>query len=469
YTTLSALGILTLLLGLGTPLALQAALLYLIAHAAYKGSLFMMAGNVDHEAGSRNLKELAGLKKAMPISALSALLAAASMAGLPLLLGFVAKEFFYGATLDTIFGSPWLSALALISSALMALASGLVTLKVFFGKKITSPQTPHQGPLSLWLGALLLALASLAFGLFPEKTLGPLLALSLKNFGSNLSWQTVHLWHGLTTELILSLITFGLAGLLYWQWKRFRQITGAFKSLSFLKAVKIYDHFIEGLVWIAKQITSLLQNTYLRYYLLSMLAFVLILAFTPWWNSLKELSLKLEPAPSLLDYLLVGLILVATLGTIRARTRLVALLSLGVSGVGVSLIYLTHGAPDLAMTQLLVETLTVLLFVFVLYQLPPFSHFSMGLARLRDGLLSILVGAFITTLLLLSQGDFLNQELKNFFGAYSLSQAQGRNIVNVILVDFRALDTLGEITVLSLAALGVFALLKLKLGKESKP
>jgi len=272
--------------------------------------------------------------------------------------------------------------------------------------------------------------------------------------------------HGFDLPLALSALSF-LAGVgLFVALPRVLAFSGVADRLFALGPERWYDAGLAGLNALAQGQTRILQSGYLRVYLSVIFVTTLVLVVPAMAG--QELRLPLEPigVRHVTDLLPAGLIVVAALGAVRAGTRIGAVALLGAAGVGVALVYVLHGAPDLAITQVLVETLTVILFVLVFYRLPAFATLSTMAARVRDAVLSVAVGALMTVLLLRANAVGRPAHLSEYFMANSYPEAHGRNIVNVILVDFRGLDTLGEITVLALAGIGVYALLRLRPREE---
>ncbi len=461
YTTLAALGILTLLLGIGSEAALGAALIYLLAHALYKASLFLVVGSIDHGTGTRYVDQLGGLRRLLPLSAAAAALSALSMAGMPPWGGFLAKENLYGALI----AQPWILALLVFASVLMVVAALWVAWIPFWGKKPLSSRegAPHHAHEDFWLGfnPLILALGSLVLGVMALPWLQPLLLAAGRAMHPQGVSLSLGLWHGWNKIVLLSMGTL-LGGCLLFL------IRGHWVP-SLRKLVQVwpwgptvfYEWVMAAIARIAALQTRFFQSGYLRYYITTILLVTLLWLSYPLLLELrKDHGFHFMPV-SFFEVVLSLLTLSGAYSVVRARSRLVAVISLGVVGYGTALFYILYGAPDLAMTQFLVETLTVLLFVFVLYRLPAFRHFSGRGAKFRDAVVASLAGGTLSLLLLLTNRVESSPELKNFFAEHSYSVAHGRNIVNVILVDFRALDTLGEITVLVLGALGVYALLKI--------
>ena len=462
YATISVLGALVFLLGVGSPLAVEAALLYLLVHALYKGALFLVAGNVDHETGTREVGRLAGLRRAMPITAAVAGLAALSMAGLPPFFGFVGKELVYEAALQ----APW-ATLALTAAALLAFVglvavAGIVSLGPFFGKLTPSPEQPHEVPPSMWLGALLLAGLGLLLGLWPgsigEALVGPAATAVL---GHRVQVELA-LWHGLTPMLALSAVSLAAGVGAFALRRRLREALGRLRAERWGPA-RWYDLGVEGLNWLAHVQTSLLQNGHLRYYLLTvLLTLIAVVGGT--------LALRGGGLPPAFDWsdlrfyevTLVVVMLLAALTATQMTSRLAAIAALGVVGYSVALLFLFFGAPDLAMAQFLIETLAVILFVLAFYHLPQFTKLSGNPARVRDLVAALTGGGLMAALVLMATSVEYAPPISEYYAERSFVEAHGHNVVNVILVDFRALDTLGEITVLAAAGVGVLALLSLR-------
>lgn len=460
YSTISALGMLTLFLGIGGELAVQAAMAYLLAHALYKGALFLVAGAVDHATGSRDVDRLGGLARAMPVTALAAGAAALSMAGLPPLFGFIAKELTYEAAMGAS-AAAWVTTAAVTANILLVAVAGVVGLRPFLGKTLSTPQNPHEGTPSLWLGPITLAALGLAVGVWPAMGAEALLsAAGASVLGRGVDTHLA-LWHGLTPALALSALTLAGGVGVYAGRGLPRKLASQWEGPARWGPAGWYELGLTGLNRLAVGQTRLLQSGYLRYYLMTtvlatagLTAYVLAthgsLAVAIDWSELR-----------FYEALLAALILLAVMAAVAAKSRLAAIAALGVVGYSVSLIFVLFGAPDLAMTQFLVETLTVILFVLVFYHLPETRIVSNGLARWRDAIIASGVGAVMTTLVLVGTPEHY-EPISAYFAEHSVTQGHGRNIVNVILVDFRGLDTLGEITVLAVAAIGVFALLKLR-------
>lgn len=463
YSTISALGALVMLLGMGTPHAVQAAMVFLLAHALYKGALFLVAGAVDHETGTRDADRLGGLWRAMPITATAAVLAALSLAGIAPFFGFIGKEMLLESALETKSGWFLVPVIVLAGAAFVAVAC-IVSFRVFFRGFRPTPKHPHEAPLSLWLGPLLMAAFGLVFGLYPswvKSVLSPAISAAFGLRGSHEPLELA-LWHGLTPALVLGAGSLLLGLTIYAAWKWVRRVNGRLDFLLSRGPAWWYDLTLNGLNRLASAQTRLLQSGYLRYYIITVLATTVALTGYALIASV-ELSWRfVAPGVRFYEATLAGLLLVAALAAVRSQTRLAAVAALGVVGYSVAIVFILFGAPDLAMTQFAIETLTVILFVLVLYRLPRFAVFSSRWDRLRDAVVALATGSLVTALVLTALHHPAQTRVSQYYAEHSVVEAHGRNIVNVILVDFRGFDTLGEITVLAVAAIGVYGLLKLR-------
>lgn len=467
YSTLSVLGTLTMLIGVGTDLAIKAFLIYLIAHSLYKGTLFLVAGAIDHSTGTRDILKLSGLKSFMPITAIIAFTASLSKMGIIPLVGFVGKETVYASLLEfTDYGNLFII-LAIVSNLFIVYITAIVGFKPFLGKFSETPMHPHETPFQMIVGPFLLSIAGLILGIFASNIIGSLINLSETGIINNKLNIPVKLWHGFNIELFLSLLTFLLGIALYFLREKLIEIFYSFKVPNILKPSYYYDLIFNGTLLFASFQTKLLQNGYLRIYVIVIIittVFISLFVFPEVDLAFGKLSISF--IPQFWEILIALIIITASYFVIRAKTRLSAIIYLGVVGFSIALIFIMYSAPDLAMTQFLVETLTVVLLMLVIYKLPKYLPSSSMLTRIRDFSVAAAGGLLMSFITLFVISGNLNSELKSYFAENSLTIGKGRNIVNVILVDFRALDTLGEITVLAVAAIGVFGLLKLR--KENK-
>ncbi|WP_371156772.1 putative monovalent cation/H+ antiporter subunit A [Jannaschia sp. 2305UL9-9] len=455
YTTLMALGTLVMFIGIGTHEAIKAAMTFLLVHSFYKAALFLMIGVVDHGTGTRDATVLRGLVRAMPFTAVAAALAALSMAGVPPLFGFIGKEFMYKAALDAQPAMLWVTVCTFAASALMFVAAGIVAWRPFTGKLADTPVTPHEGPMPMLLGPLLLAVLGLALGLFPDLAEGLVRPAAAAVAGEAVKVD-LYLWGGVNAALILSLATFAAGFALYLGHIRLRAWLSGWKS----RFDPGWDRLLDGVAAGARWQTRLIQTGQLRRYIfITFLTLAIVLAWSVWRAGLTpalDLGYDIRIKHwSVLIFITAGATIVAF-----TNSRMTAVAALGVVGVGVALIFIMFGAPDVAITQLLVEVLQVVLVAVAMLKLPHLNHEYVKTLRVWDLLLALVLGGLVTIILLAVMATPFDLRLTEFFESASVPVAYGRNIVNVILVDFRALDTFGEVAVVVIAALGAFALLR---------
>lgn len=470
YSTISALGIMVFLIGIGSRESLLALSVFILVHALYKATLFLVTGTVDHATGSRDVTRLSGLRKVMMPVAIAALLAAIANAGLPFSFGFIGKEIIYESTLLVNDWGYLLTALAIAANVCLFYAGFVVGLKPFIGKAMPNSQTFAKPAFLLWFPPLLLGVLGIVLGVFPEIISEPLIGKVHQSiFTASLGTPHLKLWHGFGLVLMLSGLTVLLGTTLYFLLKPSLKIEGKLSLLNRASPSVIIEKLWIYFVKLAGNYTRLLQNGFLRYYIMIILFFaVLMLGY----RFLTEVDIVFDfdsySPISFYEGVVGVLMILSILLVVTSRSRLNAVVAMGVVGFSMSLTFMNFGAPDLAMTQFTIDTLTVVLFVLVLYNLPKYLNYSDPSARLRDSLIGLSFGALITLLAIEVIQQPLNRETSEYFAKNAYLFAKGKNIVNVILVDFRAVDTLGEITVLSVAAIGVYSLLKLHIVYKKK-
>ncbi|MEQ5801028.1 putative monovalent cation/H+ antiporter subunit A [Halomonas sp. H10-9-1] len=458
YSTVMALGTLTMLLGIGTETALIAFVVFLLGHSLYKGALFMVAGILDHETGTKDVTAMGGLRHAMPRSALVAAVAALSLAGLPPLLGFIGKELLLESVLGAAHYRGVLLPLVFVAAFLTLAVAAIVAIRPFLGPVRETPRVPHEAPGGMLVGPALLAALSLLFGLAPGR-LDPLVDATLAGLGVRGGETHLALWHGINLALLISLASLALGLLVARRWDRLRSRLARLEPLTARGPEAGFDALMAGMVCLAEWQTRFLQSGYLRNYLvmtllvlLGLVGHALLVRHTP--------SLAFAPDVYLYEAVVAGLMIAGAVAACVMRSRLAAVAAVGVMGYSIALTFVLFSAPDLAITQLLVETLTVILLVLVLFRLPRFATLSTPVERLRDLVVAGLSGGLITLLMLAVLSGERLPRISDYMVENSQPLGHGHNIVNVILVDFRALDTLGEMFVLALAAIGVHAMLR---------
>lgn len=464
HSTVSHLGLITLLFGMGTKLAAVAALFHVINHATFKASLFMAAGIIDHETGTRDMRRINGLWQFMPHTATLAMVAASSMAGVPLLNGFLSKEMFFAESLALNLPGLWAYIPPLVATlaGIFAVAySARFIHDVFFnGKPKDLPiYPPHEPPRYMKIPVEILVFACIMVGMFPAVSIGPLLyAAASATLAGDVPDYQLAVMHGFNLPLLMSFLAFFGGLLMYSQRQRFFDFHARFKEID---EKAIFEKVALRLEDLASAFTNKLESGSLQRYALLFVLSAIVIA----WGPIGELGIfigsnGLSPvdAPTLTGA--VVLILCAIGTAAMHRTRFYALILLSVVGLVVSLAFARFSAPDLAMTQLSVEVVTIVLLMMALYYMPSWTPIEASWPRrLRDTAIALVAGTGMTliTLAMLTQPF---DSISSYFLEHSKSGGGGTNVVNVILVDFRGFDTLGEITVLAIAALGIYTMLK---------
>ena len=463
YTTVMALGTLTMFLGSEAHIAITAAMTFLVVHCLYKSALFMVIGIIDHETGTREVDRLGGLFRAMPITAVAAAAAAFSMAGFPPFLGFIGKELKYEGALAVASEPLLVAGAAIAANALMVGLAAVVAIRPFYGAPRTYDRTPHRPPFGMWIGPVFMALLGLTFGVGPEYV-GNLLINPAANAVAGIQKDVKFaLWHGVNIPLMMSIVTVALGVVVFIFSDTLRRwLASALGHL--LTGDEAYDGVKGAILKLADVQTAILQNGSLRRYLFVVFA---VTAAGVGGTLIAEGGMAwpaLWPDVPIYEWAIVVLIAAGAVVPMAARSRLAGICGLGTVGSGVALIFLIYGAPDVAKTQLLVEVLFVVMISVVFLKLPRFAETTHPpkRGRLGDLTLAAISGGVMTLMTLAVLDTPLNDHLTKYFEANSVPGGQGGNIVNVILVDFRALDTFGEIVVVAVAALGAFGLIKLR-------
>ncbi|WP_374662431.1 monovalent cation/H+ antiporter subunit A [Inhella sp.] len=470
YSTISHLGLITLLFGLDEPLAVVAGVFHLVNHATFKASLFMSAGIIDHETGTRDLRKLAGLMKFMPVTATLGMVAAASMAGVPLLNGFLSKEmFFTEAVAKSGHGfMEWLLPVGATVAGIFSVAYSLRFIHdtFFNGEPKDLPKSPHEAPFFMLLPVGVLVVLCVVVGVAPGPVVGPLLAVAAQAaLGAPLPDYHLAIWHGFNLPLLMSCIAVAGGVALYAYLHSHVKVHRLHKVPGWIAqgGKDVFQALLAGGVGLAGALTTRLESGSLQRYLLLL---VLAALAAGAWPFLSDGPSVQAAAPHWKDLnpgvAAVGLIgIAATVATtVLHAQRLLALVLMGATGLVVCLCFVYFSAPDLALTQLLVEMVTIILMMLALHWLPAESPpESARWRRWRDALIALAVGlgvAALVWLVLTREG----QSISDYYLATSLPLGGGANAVNVIIVDYRGFDTLGEITVLVIAALTMHALLR---------
>jgi multicomponent K+:H+ antiporter subunit A len=486
YSTISHLGLITLLLGLNSPLAAVAAVFHILNHATFKASLFMAAGIIDHESGTRDIRKLSGLVRLIPFTATLAMVASASMAGVPLLNGFLSKEMFFAETVF-ISATKWveitLPVIATIAGTFSVAYALRFTVDVFFGPTATNlPHTPHEPPRWMRAPVELLVFTCLLVGIFPAQMVGSILAAAaLPVVGGVLPQYSLAIWHGWNAPMIMSLVAMSCGVVLYLLLRK-QLKRGRFDYppiISYFNGKRGFERCLVVMMRGARKIEKRISTKRLQTQLFLLVLAAVVAGLIPMLHSSLSWGDRPKIPGSIVFVTLWLLAIACAVGAAwQAKYhRLAALTMVSVCGLMTCITFVWFSAPDLALTQLVVEVVTTVLILLGLRWLPrrieevsplPGSLRKARIRRVRDFLLSTVVGGGMA---LLSYAMLTRQtpnDISSFYLSRALPEGGGSNVVNVMLVDFRGFDTLGEITVLGAVALTVYALLRrFRPSKES--
>lgn len=467
-STVALLGILVMLIGLDGPVSSVAVIGFILSHALYKAALFFCAGTAIHATHIAELRKLGGLAKHLPFTAAAAVLASLSMAGLPPSIGFIAKEYLFEAQLE----SSW-SAIAVIVAMLvngvMVAVAGAVSLRPFFRGRGKIEHVHHGETPGLLIGPMLLGVLGVVFGIAPHLIVGNLIAPAASALRGSPVEVSFSLWHGLTPMLGISAAVVILGVALMWKWNQFHRTIDRWSFVQKIDADRAYHRVVDMVLGTARATTRWLQNGDQRRYTLIVTSSLLVVAgyalMTGGPLNLTWSGGQILPFPAVI-------LILATVGcavAIRSTSLVTALVGIGVVGYGSALLFLVNGAPDLALTQFAVETLVLVVLMAVLVRLPTDAPKTRSPMESRfDAGIATIFGIFVFAGLATMTAQPFDTRLSDFYGATSYLEALGHNVVNVIIVDYRAFDTVGEVAVVAFATLAVWALLKRRrAGRES--
>ncbi|EFH12434.1 monovalent cation/H+ antiporter subunit A [Teichococcus cervicalis] len=484
YSTISHLGLITVLLSLNSPLAMVAAIFHTMNHATFKASLFMAAGIIDHETGTRDIRRLSGLNATMPFTARLAMVAAAAMAGVPLLNGFISKEMFITETLSQASAPTLLHSLLPVAAAIASVFAVAYSLRfihgAFFGPTTGDmPKTPHEPPQWMRLPVEVLVFGCMVVGILPAATIGPFLDVAVRSvLGEATPYYSLAVWHGFNLPLVMSFVALAGGALLYLLLQR--HLNAGIDGTPLLRRLdgrRLFDRVMVFLSWrFARTLERLLGTARLQMQLRLLVCVTVlaaILALAPYGLVLGGLQLT-PPDPVIGLVWAVGAACAIGAAYQAKYHRLAALILLGGAGLAVCITFVWFSAPDLAVTQLLVEVVTTVLLLLGLRWMPKrLENAGSGemLARLRRGrdfVIAVGAGLGLTFISYATMTRVSPEGISRFFLERAYSEGGGTNVVNVILVDFRSFDTFGEVVVLGVVALTVFALLRrFRPAKES--
>jgi multicomponent Na+:H+ antiporter subunit A len=472
YTTLSMLGGLVMLIGLGGKYGAEALTTNILAHALYKSALFMTAGMIDHETGTRDLNRLGGLRNYMPITMGIVGVALLSQMGIPILLGFVAKEWMLKAALESGVAAPWptIALIAIVVGALAYIvAAWRLFSKAFLGTPHPDVQQHHvvDPKPAMWISPGVPAALSLILPLGLLPAVSALLSpASSAVYGEPFSFE-LYLYNGINAALLISLSVIAIGLVLTRVQEPLAALRGPFGKVD---AAEVFDGLINGMLATATTMTRTLQSGKLRTYILyTVLTFIAFIGVPFTLFGMNGISISVDEGLHFYEVVMAMLIPVGVIAVIRARSRLGAIISVSVVGAMTALFFVLFSAPDLALTQLLIEALSTVFLILVFSVLPArFETLSPRWVRIRDGIIAGVAGLLMAGLTLAAATSNLFRPLAPWFLANSYPGGKGNNVVNVILVDFRGFDTLGEITVLFVALLGILGLLRFRTTQSKR-
>jgi len=462
YSTISHLGFLTMLFGIGTPMAALVGVFHIINHASFKAALFLNAGIVDHEAGTRDLKRLGGLFGLMPIAGTLALIAGLSMAGIPPLNGFISKEMMLYEAADTVWlNQPWVfPVLATLGATLSVAYSLRYIAHVYFGSRRDDyPKKPHDPGVGLWGPPAVLTVLVVAIGLAPALVAGPLVN-AVAGAVTNGAAEPVHLalWHGVTPALFMSVAAIGLGVLLLMNHRRLDRL---WHGAGLPDAKRMFDRSVAAAVIASRRGVDAVQNGSLQRAMAALIGTAVVVGFAGFLSAGHLAGDRTGVAASPAAVVAwIALVTATAMVVLTHRARYISLIYIGIVGLIISLAFVHLSAPDLALTQISVEVVTILLMLLALNLLPKQTPVeSRPWRHVRDGGVAVAAGLGVGAAAWAVMTRPLDS-ISGYFWDNAYSGGGGTNVVNVILVDFRAFDTFGEIIVLGVAALGIFALLE---------
>ncbi|RST72763.1 Na+/H+ antiporter subunit A [Siminovitchia acidinfaciens] len=495
YSTISQLGLIMSLLGIGSmsldmgasmeavlfTQATFAGLFHLINHSTFKGALFMVVGIVDHEVGTRDIRRLGGLMSFMPVSFTIAMIGSFSMAGLPPFNGFLSKEMFFAAVLNItqvgIFSlDTWgilIPVIAWTASVFTFVYSMIIVFKTFLGtsRLEVGDREVHEAPVGMLIPPSILAALVLAIFFFPNIVGDYLLRPAMVSIFPSLAekvelGQHISVWHGFNMEVFMTIGVVAFGSLLYVYMRKWKGVFSLFPTTWSFDI--LYNNTLLRLESSSSAFTRFYMTGILRDYLLYIyLFFILVIGGALFMTGAFSISQFNQAPIRLFEWILVLVMMAAGISIPFAATRVTAILLNGVLGYGIAALFVVLRAPDLALTQIVVETVTTALFLVCFYFLPQWERGEGQTApkvKLLNLFISISVGVIFVLGALSVQSGKLFTTISGFFEKAD-ELTGGKNIVNAILGDFRAFDTMLEVVVLFIAGIGVYTLTKLKLGK----
>ncbi|HLQ83448.1 MAG TPA: hydrogen gas-evolving membrane-bound hydrogenase subunit E [Pseudogracilibacillus sp.] len=480
YSTISQLGMIMAMLGFGTKAAIFAAVFHILNHATFKGSLFMVAGIIDIKTGTRDIRKLGGLFTLMPITATLALFGTFSMAGVPLpfLNGFYSKEAFFTSTLALNEGNLTITNVLVTIIPYLAVLGSIFTfvysMYLFFDvfmkkdKAKIDLNKKYEPSLGMLVSPFILVTGVVLIGLLPNLFNQSFLAHAATSISGETDFAQISYWHGFNTPFIMSLTVLGIGTVLYTTMNKWMGIYSIFSGkLSFNR---VYDWLIEKTDFASEKVTKFYMTGSLRTYMSIIIATMFIVTFvTMYLTNGFAIDFNDVADVTILELVVVGSILTAAIATLFSNNNVAAILILGIVGYGVAILFVIYRAPDIALTQLVIETVTVALFLLTFYHFPKLKKRQEPIkTKTLNIFISAGFGLMMTLVGISAVSSNWFDKISDYFIETSVPLGGGSNIVNVILVDMRGVDTLFEITVLGIAVFAIFGLIKLRKDKGAK-
>ncbi|MCU7556389.1 Na+/H+ antiporter subunit A [Macrococcus capreoli] len=482
FSTISQLGLIMSLLGLGSfafsnqfkemyIIAITASVFHILNHASFKGALFMTVGIIDHETGTRDIRKLNGLLTMMPVTFTMSCLGLLSMAGVPPFNGFLSKEMFITAVLNVVNHAMSshliLSIIALLLMFIGSMFTFIYCIKllkdIFFGhpKDNTSEKPPHEAPLLLLVSPIVLITMMLIISIVPNVFLPLLTAATASITNQHVDVAHIHHFHGINSPLLITLAIIVFGALLvatYQHWSKLYSVLPERFSLN-----HGYDFLLKHSQTTSKSINQFLVFKTIRFSMSAILVTLILMTVYVFINHSVAINFKSLSTIQPYEMILVGIILIATIMILKAQSRLFSIIMLSAIGYSIALLFVFFNAPDLALTQLAIETISTALFLMCFYHLPKqYRHKESATFKLTNFVIALLAGICVTVIALAAYSNKLYPSIADYYIKHVYDLAAGKNMVNVILVDFRGFDTLFESSVLGIAGIGIYTLIRLR-------
>ncbi|WP_414044669.1 Na+/H+ antiporter subunit A [Macrococcus equi] len=481
FSTISQLGLIMSLLGIGSfalskqhneifIIAITASVFHILNHASFKGALFMAVGIIDHETGTRDIRKLNGLLTLMPITFTISLLGLLSMAGVPPFNGFLSKEMFISSVVIAVThlsNQPIAGSIAIVLMFIGSMFTFIYCIKllkdIFFGnpKENTSEKHPHEAPAAMLVSPVILISIMLVISILPNLFLPLLSAATDSILNRQVQIEPIHHFHGINTPLMITLaiIIFGLLAVI--TFKRWHKIYSLLPQQISLN--NGYDYLLVQSQKVSKRLNQYLVHQTIRFSMTAILITLIIMTIYVYIKAPIHIEFDSLGSIHAYEIILVGIILIAIIMILKAQSRLFSIIMLSAIGYSIALLFVFFDAPDLALTQLAIETISTALFLMCFYHLPrQYRHDESSKFKIMNLVIAILTGLCVTVIALSAYSNKLYPSIAEYYIKNVYELAAGKNMVNVILVDFRGFDTLFESSVLGIAGIGIYTLIRLR-------